>query len=80
MVMADQNDRGGNQDNNGGGRRNPADNLTREDRIRGGERSAKMQQRDQRGQFAGRKGQASESNRAGDNNRQMQENSRGGNR
>ena len=36
-------------------RRNPADNLSREDRIRGGERSASMQQRDGRGQFAGRK-------------------------
>jgi hypothetical protein len=37
------------------GRRNPADNLTREARVRGGERSAKMQQRDARGQFSGRK-------------------------
>jgi hypothetical protein len=36
-------------------RRNPADNLTREARIRGGERSAKMQQRDARGQFSGRR-------------------------
>ena len=36
-------------------RKNPADNLSREDRVRGGERSAAMQQRDQRGQFAGRK-------------------------
>jgi len=68
MVMADQNDRNSNQDNTAGGRRNPADNLTREDRIRGGERSAQMQQRDQRGQFAGRKGGSSEgAGRAGDN-------------
>lgn len=50
--MADQN-RGNNQDNTG--RRNPADNLTHQDRVRGGERSAQLQTRDQRGQFAGRK-------------------------
>ena len=72
--MADQDNRGGNQDNTGG-RRNPADNLTREDRIRGGERSAQMQHRDQRGQFAGRKGGATESSRMGENNRNMQDSS-----
>lgn len=36
-------------------RRNPADNLTRDARVRGGERSARLQQRDARGQFAGSK-------------------------
>jgi hypothetical protein len=46
--------------------RNPADNLSREDRVRGGERSAAMQHRDQRGQFAGRKNKAEE-----DRNRQQ---------
>lgn len=51
--MADQNS--SNNMNSAGGRRNPADNLTREDRIRGGERSAAMQNRDATGQFAGRK-------------------------
>jgi hypothetical protein len=50
--MADQ-DRGNNQDNTG--RRNPADNLTHQDRVRGGEKSAQLQTRDERGQFAGRK-------------------------
>lgn len=62
--MADQNSSGGNPINSGaqaGGRRNPADNLTRDDRVRGGERSAAMQTRDSTGQFAGRKG--SEGNR-----------------
>lgn len=53
--MADQTNRG-NQGTSG--RRNPADNLTHEDRVRGGERSAAMQQRDASGQFAGRKGSA----------------------
>ena len=55
--MADQNSNSGNRSNQGGGggRRNPADNLTREDRIRGGERSAAMQNRDSTGQFAGSK-------------------------
>ena len=52
--MADQNSNT-NRGNQGGGRRNPADNLTHEDRVRGGERSAAMQQRDASGQFAGRK-------------------------
>jgi hypothetical protein len=58
--MADQ-DRGAQQNNidvnNNARRRNPADNLTHQDRVRGGERSAQMQNRDQRGQFAGRKKQ-----------------------
>jgi hypothetical protein len=49
--MAGQNMRGSQT----GGRRNPADNLSREDRVRGGERSASMQNRDASGQFAGRK-------------------------
>jgi len=55
--MADQENRGNqnNTGNNSTGRRNPADNLTHQDRVRGGERSAQMQTRDQRGQFAGRK-------------------------
>lgn len=62
--MVDQNR--GNQ--NQGGRRNPADNLTREDRVRGGERSAQLQQRDQHGQFAGRtKGAESRSGGMGGN-------------
>jgi hypothetical protein len=60
--MADQN-RSDNQNDTQGGRRNPADNLTREDRIRGGERSAQMQNRDERGQFAGRKQGNSDNNR-----------------
>jgi hypothetical protein len=42
-------------------RRNPADNLTREARIRGGERSARMQNRDARGQFAGRRNEGGRS-------------------
>ena len=33
--------------------RNPADNLTQEDRIRGGQRSAGSQVRGPKGQFAG---------------------------
>lgn len=44
-------------------RRNPADNLTREARIRGGMHSAKNQQRDAFGQFAGRKGTATDASR-----------------
>lgn len=36
-------------------RRNPADNLTREARIRGGMHSARNQRRDAFGQFAGRR-------------------------
>jgi hypothetical protein len=46
-----------------GDRRNPADNLTREARIRGGMHSAKNQQRDAFGQFAGRKGSAEDASR-----------------
>jgi hypothetical protein len=38
-----------------GRRRNPADNLSRQDRIRGGARSAAMQNRDGRGKFSGRR-------------------------
>jgi hypothetical protein len=55
--MADQNRDNNtlNNNNNNTGRRNPADNLTHQDRVRGGERSAQLQNRDQRGQFAGRK-------------------------
>lgn len=33
---------------------NPAQNLSREDRVRGGKRSSQIQQRDERGHFAGR--------------------------
>lgn len=44
-------------------RRNPADNLTREARVRGGMHSAKKQQRDAFGQFAGRKGSAEDASR-----------------
>ena len=40
---------------NGGRRQNPADNLSHADRVRGGERSSKMQRRDGQGQFAGRR-------------------------
>jgi len=36
------------------GTRNPADNLTQDDRVRGGRRSASTQIRDSSGQFAGR--------------------------
>jgi hypothetical protein len=61
--MADQN-RGGNQDNNTG-RRNPADNLTHQDRVRGGEKSAQLQTRDERGQFAGRKKNQDNQSRGG---------------
>jgi hypothetical protein len=59
-----------NQDNrsgsNGSRRQNPADNLSHADRVRGGERSSKMQRRDEQGQFAGR--------RSGDANPQGQSN------
>lgn len=34
---------------------NPAQNLTREDRVRGGSRSAQVQVRDSLGQFAGKR-------------------------
>jgi hypothetical protein len=34
---------------------NRGNNLSREDRARGGERSARLQERDARGHFAGRK-------------------------
>lgn len=37
-------------------KRNPADNLTREDRIRGGRRSAAAQRRGTSGRFEGRQG------------------------
>jgi hypothetical protein len=53
----------GNQDDRTDDRRNPADNLTREARIRGGMHSAKNQQRDAFGQFAGRKGSAEDASR-----------------
>jgi hypothetical protein len=58
----------GQEDRGGAGetdqsRRNPADNLTREARIRGGMHSAKNQQRDAFGQFAGRKGTAEDASR-----------------
>jgi hypothetical protein len=43
--------------------RNPADNLTREARVRGGMHSAKQQQRDAFGQFAGRKGTTEDASR-----------------
>lgn len=36
-------------------RQNPADNLSHADRVRGGERSSRMQRRDGQGQFAGRR-------------------------
>lgn len=36
-------------------RRNPADNLSREDRVRGGERSSSSQNRANNGRFNGRK-------------------------
>lgn len=55
-----------NQENRGGNPsgRNPAENLTNEDRRRGGERSASMQSRDAHGQFAGsRAGQGSTGSR-----------------
>jgi hypothetical protein len=64
MVMADQN-RDNNQDLTN--RRNPADNLTHQDRVRGGEKSAQLQNRDQRGQFAGRKKGESNDNRGANN-------------
>lgn len=48
------------------GRRNPAENLSHEDRVRGGERSAQLQQRDEQGQFAGRsKGSMDQNRRMG---------------
>jgi hypothetical protein len=58
--MADQNSTHSTGENTGRQdaaerRRNPADNLTRDARVRGGERSARLQQRDARGQFSGRK-------------------------
>jgi hypothetical protein len=37
----------------GPAQRNPADNLTQKDRIRGGRRSAESQTRDSTGRFAG---------------------------
>jgi len=37
----------------GPAQRNPADNLTQKDRIRGGRRSAETQTRDSTGRFAG---------------------------
>lgn len=49
-------------------RRNPADNLTRDARVRGGERSAGLQQRDARGQFAGRKSKDVETRPQSQNN------------
>jgi hypothetical protein len=53
--MADQNMQDTGRQDAAESRRNPADNLTRDARVRGGERSARLQQRDARGQFAGRK-------------------------
>jgi hypothetical protein len=41
--------------------RNPADNLTQADRVRGGHRSAQSQSRDRSGQFAGRRNTSQES-------------------
>jgi hypothetical protein len=43
-------------DTNQAGRPNPARNLTREDRVRGGSHSAQVQVRDSLGQFAGKRG------------------------
>jgi hypothetical protein len=43
-------------DTNQAGRRNPARNLSREDRARGGLHSAQVQVRDSLGQFAGKRG------------------------
>jgi hypothetical protein len=48
--MAERNDT-----NPSGGRGNPARNLTHEDRVRGGSRSAQVQVRDALGQFAGKR-------------------------
>ena len=65
---------GGQVEPNGARRQNPADNLSHADRVRGGERSSKMQRRDGQGQFAGRRsgdeapsstGSSSLSNRGG---------------
>jgi hypothetical protein len=53
--MVDQNTQDSARQEAADQRRNPADNLTRDARVRGGERSARLQQRDARGQFAGRK-------------------------
>lgn len=68
QIRSDQGGQGGvqKQDQQNDRHRNPADNLSREDRVRGGERSAAMQHRDQRGQFAGRKNKTEE-----DRNRQQ---------
>jgi hypothetical protein len=59
----------------GGRRQNPADNLSHADRVRGGERSSKMQRRDGQGQFAGRRN-SDEAQSAGEGSSRS---SRGGN-
>jgi hypothetical protein len=57
--MATNQNQGGSTGGRGSARgENPASHLSREDRIRGGKRSAELQQRDEFGQFAGRKGGA----------------------
>ena len=45
--------------------RNPADNLTQQDRVRGGQRSAESQARGPTGQFAGRVRQKTENTAPG---------------
>ena len=62
-----------------GRRRNPADNLSRQDRIRGGARSAAMQNRDGRGKFSGRRsGNPESKNEANGNNNSGDSGSSGG--
>lgn len=61
--QAGRNDQPAQQQGTDQSRRNPADNLTREARVRGGMHSAKKQQRDAFGQFAGRKGSAEDASR-----------------
>lgn len=46
-------DQAGTQQSRSRAGRNPADNLTQEDRVRGGQRSASTQVRGPKGQFAG---------------------------
>jgi hypothetical protein len=56
-----------NTNQSSGRRGNPARNLTHEDRVRGGSRSAQVQVRDALGQFAGKRDQRGGPGRPDDN-------------
>jgi hypothetical protein len=67
MDNVNPNEQAGGSHINARAGRNPADNLTQEDRIRGGQRSAESQVRGPKGQFAGSVRRLGGDARQGDN-------------